>query len=368
MSNPEPTGSPDDHPDGANPADFPSNRVTVPPRLNITNGDRWYEAYLGVDMVKISFPIVAPEYLEGQGEVHPEVAEGEHPSPSGPVLRDTTGFSFNLAGMDVFVWTYMAKGKLMASVRYNPARHALNPRGWGGCPINLLPVISEQVWWEIQNYVGPTVALSEAQVTRLDVNRDFTVTPAERTAILKAASSVPVPYATRRTLWLSTQGIPETLYATTKRQGGVKGYDHHARHHISPPGTFRVEAQVHRDRLNRAGITRVADLGPSTIGDLYLERFMWSGFGTPVVFTHARTKQIWDRAQDPTDPLTPLQAVRLLGRDCLLDAGIKPPEGNSNGVARRALRRSIGVPHLDPSAPVIIRLHPAHHAPLRVAA
>lgn len=319
-------------------------------------------------MVMISFPIAAPRYLEGQGEARGEATEGEDLSPSGDGLRDTVWSSFDLAGMFVSVWTYMAKEKLMASVRFNPARHTLNPRGWGGCPINLLPAICEQVWSEIQSYVCPTVALSEAEVTRVDLNRDFTVTPAEQAAILRAASGVPVRHATRRHMWFSSQGIPESLYASTKHRGGVKGYDHHARHHISPPGTFRVEAQIHRERLNRAGITRVTDLGPSTIGGLFHERFEWSGFGTPVVFTAVHTEQIWNLVQDSTEPLTSLQAIRLLGRERLLEVGIEAPEGNSNAVVRRRLRRAIGVPHFDPSAPVIIRLDPAHDAPLRSAA
>jgi hypothetical protein len=270
--------------------------------------------------------------------------------------------------MSVFIWTYKASGNLMASVRFNPARHHLNPRIWGGCPIGLLPVIADQVWWEIQHFVAPKVALTEAQITRLDIARDFVLTSGERSAILTAASKVPVRYATRRHLWLSPKGIPQTLYASTKHQGGVRAYDHHARHGTSPEGTFRVEAQVHQKRLSKADITHLTDLSPTSVDLLYSERFDWSGFGTPAVFIHRRTEQIWSLASDPGHRLTPLQALRFLGSECLVAAGIDPTIGNSTAAVHRTLTRSLGTTHLDQDIPEIIRLHPAHDQPLRATA
>lgn len=362
MTTPEPTGSNRTTREPSN-APCASNRGPVTPSLNTPKGAEAAEESIGVDMVKLNLPLLVPRHEEGLDAV----GDGGSLMPHADSL-DARGFSFEIAGMRVLVWTYMSDGMLMASVRFNPARHALNPRVWGGCPINMLPVLIEQVWWEMQEYLCPAVALAEAECTRLDINRDFILTGAERTAILLAASRVPVPRATRRTLWMSSKGTPESLYAFTKSQGGVRGYDHHGHHHTSPPGTFRVEAQIHQRRLNKAGISTVSDLGPSTIGDLFRERFEWSGFGTPVVYRHARIERIWNLAQDPGQPLTPLQAQRLIGVEALQQAGIKIPEGTTTLSARNALRAALGAAHDSLDAPTVIRLDPAYDQPVKDAA
>jgi hypothetical protein len=307
------------------------------------------EEVIGVDMIRLKFPIAPPLAASPNGEVE-------------------QSFRFSIAGVIVLVWLYRLEEQWWASMRFNPARHALNPRVWGGLPIGLLVTILTRVWCEAQNHVLALVALAEAQVARLDVCRDFEITDGERAAILVGAIKAPVRYATRRTLWSNSRGIATSVYTSTRHQGSVRGYDHAERHGTSPQGTFRVEAQGHRDWLARAGIGTVADLGPSTIASFYEERFGWSGLGVPVVYKHRRTERLWDLSQDTASGLSPLQVTRILGREQLIEAGITVGEGNDSRALRQALRLIAGVPHLDADAPEVILLDPRFDRPLRAVA
>lgn len=326
-----------------------SNRADVPPGMNTNDGPRALEDVVGVDMIRIKFPIADPRPVDHHAEMK-------------------WSYRFTVAGVPVFLWIYLTSGEWYASLRFNPSKHRLNPRVWGGLPIDLLPTVLQAVWWEAQNYVNPLVALREARVSRLDACRDFLISDGPRSAILSGAIKVPVRYATRRSLWSNSRGIPKTVYASTRHQGCVRGYDHADRHGTSPLGTFRVEAQGHRDWLARADIKVVADLGPSTIASFFEERFDWSGLGVPVVYEHSRTERLWNLAMDPASGLSRLQVVRLLGRERLIEAGIDPSEGNDTSALRRALRLTAGVPHLDPAVPEIIRLDPRFDRPVRTIA
>lgn len=358
MSITEPTGSTYQQPACKDEATSLPDRAEEAPRTDTHPNARSIPEVLGIDMIRLCFPIEAPRLARAE----------KHELFSFHDSKENPRITFNTKGMPVFVWLYTIDGHWMASVRFNPTSHAINPRGWGGLPIGLLPIVLETFWYEAQRHINPTVALPEARLKRLDVCRDFQVSAGERAAIFEAAIKVPVPYATRRSMWPNARGIPQTVYASTKRQGCVRAYDHSSHHNTSPQGTMRVEAQGHSDWLARADMESVADLGPTTVTDFFTERFHWSGFGTPAVYEQTLIERLWKLTEDPTSGITPSKLASHLGRERLIEAGIDLAESNTNASTRRTLQRTFGIAHTNARTPEIIRLDPAHDEPLRFTA
>jgi len=337
-----------------------SNRVHITPRTATDDLHHLHEV-IRVDKVKLGFPIDTPSNAFFDQRHTDFFAKGSR--------RRTGTRKFTVDGMAVFMYVAKVTEQWMAYVVFNPAKHAINLDPWKGLPISDLVGVHRAVWWELHNYVCPKVALEEVGLRRLDLCRDHTMSSSAMNAVMTAASKVKVPYATKRTMYVSGNGTLESVYTGTKRQGCVRGYDHHACHGTSPKGTFRVEVQAHTKWMDRYGdMTTVADLSPTSITDLYLNRFEWSGFGTPAIHEHTRTEQMWEMATGTNATITPMQVTRLLGRERLLDAGIDPGEGTSTASLRRALTARLGVPHRDPDCPQVIRLDPRYDRPVEVAA
>jgi hypothetical protein len=345
----------------ATPPTRSSNRAQTPPRTTTNHDRRALHEVLGIDYITLNFPIKLPAPAFFDQDRVDYISNGS--------IRRTGSRTFEFEGMKVDLRAYPTRDGHKASVRFNPSHHQENSGSWQGLPITSLPSVLHAVWPAVHDHVTPTVALAEAGVGRLDIERSFTVTAAARTSLMEGASVAPVPYAKRRSIWKSPTGVVQSVYASTKRQGSVLGYDHHERHSTSPPDTYRVEVQARKGWLNRYGqIETVADLGPSTIEALFLNRFHWSGFGVPVIHEHARTQRLWELTAGSKPALTRLEVQRLLGRERLLEAGIEVPEGSSSSSARKATTRLAGVAHTDVDGPEIIRLDPHYDTPRQTAA
>jgi hypothetical protein len=313
---------------------------------------------LGIDYLSIAFPIERPSMEVFDQERHDVIRNG--------YVRRFAQVRYEVNGVEVTVWIKQMTIGWWVFLHCNPARHHRNPTPWRGLPIPDLPSVTGEIWSDLHHHVSPRVTLEKAELRRLDAARDFFVTAAERASLLTGLSKAPVLYATRRSLHTDRKGDPQTLYASTKREGCVRAYDHHAHHGTSPPGTLRVEVQAHRHWADRyGGIETVGDISPSAITDLYLNRFSWAAMDIAVVFDQARTERLWSLAQQPASGITPIQATRLLGVERLRGAGIEVPEGHSTASARRAVTAALGLPHASVGAPAYLRLDPAHDEPIR---
>ena len=225
------------------------------------------------------------------------------------------------------------------------------------------------LWAEaIYKHVVPVRDPETWEVRRLDVARPHAVPQVDQRAFLDGWDRMAAK-ARSRSLWSGAEGTPNYLAMTTKTRGQVIAYDHHNKHHTSPPDTFRIEAQVGKEWcVKYGGIEQVADISPSAVSDLYLDRIAWAGFDNPVVQAHERLRLLYEHAADPATALTVRQLPGLVGHQAYIDAGIDLNEGKSAASQRRAAALVAGVAHLQPHGPTYIRLDPEHDEPLRSAA
>jgi hypothetical protein len=259
-----------------------------------------------------------------------------------------------------------ARDGWVAKVEFNPSEFSGNPDPTRALPISDLPAAVASVWWAMQECVAPKVSMGEAQVTRIDATRDFEVESVAQVALLQALHRAQIPYARYRPMFNSSRGVPQSLYAGTRKGSKVRIYDRHAKDRSIPEGTLRVEVEARKNWAVRyGGINTVADISPSAIADLFLNRFAWCGAGLPVVYEQNHLQCLWDLVEDPAWKVKALDAVRFAGVQRLQTAGIKVPEGNSAISARNALTAVLGVPHDSLEAPTVIRLDPHFDRPVR---
>lgn len=357
MTNPEPTGSTSSARD-PNSASTASNRASIPPTSHPPDVPRDLREVLGIDWLSLSVPISSP----GPELDHADRADFHNEGS----VRSTRKLTFQAEGITVRLRVAPGRDGWVAKVEFNPSEFCGNPDPTRALPTPDLPAAVAAVWWPMQEFVAPKVAMSEATVIRIDVARDFEVEPVAQVALLKGLHRVPVPYAKFRPLFSSTRGVPETLYAGTRKQGMVRIYDRHAKDRSLPVGVLRVEVEARTKwALRYGGIETVADISPSTVTDLFVNRFEWSGTGLPVIYEQARLKRLWGLTEDPATKVKRLDAIRFAGVERLQRAGIDVPEGNSAISARNALSAALGASHDSLDAPEIIRLDPHFDRPVR---
>jgi hypothetical protein len=311
---------------------------------------------LGIDYLSLSFPIETP----GPELAHADRADIHLPG----AVRTIHNLTFKADGITVTMKAAPAKDGWSATVRFNPSEFVGNPDPLSALPITDLIAGVSAVWDNMLQFVAPKVATAEASVTRIDIARDFNVEATAQVALMEGLHKVPVPYANFRPLYNSSRGVPQSLYVGTKKEGMVRVYDRHAKDRSAPSTTLRVEVEARKKWAGRyGGIETVADLGPSTITDLFTNRFIWAKVGEPVIYESARLQRLWNLTQDPTSPVNPLSAIRFAGGERFQQAGIEVAEGNSSAVARNALRAVTGASHDSQSAPAYIRLDIAYSTP-----
>jgi hypothetical protein len=311
---------------------------------------------LGVDYLSLSFPIATPG---------PELAAADRADFHLPgAMRTIHNLRFEAGGITVTMRAAPAQDGWSAKVRFNPSEFVSNPEPLSALPITDLTQAVSAVWDKTLEFMAPKVGMTEANVTRIDIARDFLVEATAQVALMEGLHKIPVPYATFRPLYNSSRGVPQSLYVGTKKEGMVRVYDRHAKDRAAPRATLRVEVEARRKWAGRYGhIETVADLGPSTITELFINRFTWANVGEPVIYESARLQRLWDLTQDPTSPVNPLLAIRFAGGERLQQAGIELVERNSSAAARNALRAVVGASHGSQSAPAYIRLDLAYNTP-----
>jgi hypothetical protein len=335
---------------------FASNRASIPPTFDHQAARRNLHEVLGIDYLSLTFPIFAP----GPELDHADRADYHRPDG----MRSIHQFTSEADGIKVTTRVAPGKDGWLGSVRFIPSEWVGNPDALAALPITDLHAAVSAVWDKTLEFVAPKATMAEATVTRIDVARDFKVDATAQVALMQGLHKIPVPYASSRPLYNSRRGVPQTLNVGTKTEGKVRVYDRHAKDRVVPPGTLRVEVEVRKKwAIRYAGIETVADLGPSTITDLFTNRFNWAKVGEPVIYESHRLQRLWNLIQDPTANVTPLGAIRFAGGERLQKAGIALNERSSSVAARNALMAVLGASHDSEDAPAYIRLDPAYDTP-----
>lgn len=341
----------------ADPSRLPSNGGDQPPGSGASR--RALDEVLGLDGLTLKFPIRQPNPISFEGTTTRQHRNRRMFRGYSATLTPRRGFDIELDA-----YTVPDQGS-WAKVSFNPRRHPASPDTWHGCPVAVLDEVLDEVWAAVDRVVARRVPREHAGVAEIHVARDHTVPPEVQPTFLTAWSHQPVPRATRRPLWHSPEGRPQSFSTGTKVHGLVRAYDHSALHG-SPVGTFRVEVEAHDQWASAyGGISTVADINAETIQALYCDRYRYAGLHLPVIHRASRFRRLYELTQEPSPLLTVRQLPGFVGREHLFEHGIVLTEGSSTHSLRRRVNERVGLAHDDHVDTLV--LDPHYDEPLVVA-
>ncbi len=219
-----------------------------------------------------------------------------------------------------------------AGFEFNPSR-IIDPFGTGLATMEQTALLTEGVWSVVTQHAAPTVDLLSAQVTRIDLARDFygSMEPAQ---LILGLSRVQRSYQGDPALRINGKtgelqslrvGSDENLvrlYRKDQESGGLDG-----------TSCIRWECQVRSRPLKRFGISTFADLTPEIITELAEYRWAWSQMGTPV-FTGRGSLDLWSGPNSPD----PMNGRIYLDLDRLARSGVWPTTNYSRKRLRDFIR------------------------------
>lgn len=243
----------------------------------------------------------------------------------------------------VFVGVASIADRLIGKVECNPSRLD-DP---AGC--SLLPL--DGLGWAVQvmaeyaaQLVEPGGPLDAWRVKRIDLARDFRGVR-DPARYVHGLRPVHRPYARRVGVWSDpSSGNAQTLHAGSGA-GMVRLYDQHEAyaHRGAPAGALRWEVEARSDWLGRiADVRTVADLQPSTLDGLMVDRWEWSAMGHEVASAVGLVERVGQLG------LSPAREQRLIGQLVQECYGVAPRLASKQASEYRKLKRQLGlVPSVD---------------------
>lgn len=171
----------------------------------------------------------------------------------------------------------------MGFVEFNPSRW-LDPTGWSPAPLLQAQSVIGLVWESVSSVFEPTVELSEAQVRRLDIARDFEGVSQPNHYLMRLDTNARAIRTLQRTHFVSGKNEGWTIQLTNASGKHIRLYDKHRQTQgRAPEGTVRFEIELHKWLTNNgSNIKTVPDITPEAVSRA--ARYWWneSGFGAPL--------------------------------------------------------------------------------------
>lgn len=171
----------------------------------------------------------------------------------------------------------------MGFVEFNPSRW-LDPTGWSPAPLLQTQSVIGLVWESVSPVFEPTVDLSEAEVRRLDIARDFEGVSQPNHYLMRLDTNARAIRTLQRTHFVSGKNEGWTIQLTNASGKHIRLYDKHRQTRgRAPEGTVRFEVELHKWLVNNgSSIKTVPDITPEAVSRA--ARYWWheSGFGAPL--------------------------------------------------------------------------------------
>ena len=246
------------------------------------------QTHLGIDKMKIRFPIESSAARRLVAMNSPSLAGFYHHLPQWGHKR--------LSNERLRLWTggvsVHPDRPPSGIVEFNPSRW-IDPTGWTTAPLTEIGSVVDAVWESIAPVFEPTVNVSEAEVRRLDIARDFTGVERPNRYLMRLDTNARAVKMLNRTHYVSTVNDGWTIQLTNGSGKHMRMYDkHHQSGGRAPFGSIRFEVELHKWLTNHgSNIRTIADITPWAVSQT--ARYWWreSCFGVPLapsdeIFSH----------------------------------------------------------------------------------
>ncbi len=245
------------------------------------------ESDIGIDRLSISFPLRRQAPWSRWDQVSYSPKDGRHTASARlsmvesdePDKGDKRGRYQNAT---IMVGVTTIAGRPWGKIETNPARFA-DPTGCSLLDPRLVGPAVHAMWLRASELVEPDCDILDANITRLDVSRDFRGITSP-SLFVSGLGPIRRPWAKRSFTYNDPgRSNAQTLFVGSGA-GGVRLYDQHAAYADkgAPEGSLRWEVEARKDWLARCDMRHVADLDPFRVERLARERWDWSAMGHPV--------------------------------------------------------------------------------------
>jgi hypothetical protein len=274
----------------------------------------------GVDRITTVVAVRPPDYTSVRWQEN-----RLRPSGSSRWLR-SQAVELHVGGAHGYLEVTRLPDGSVARLDINPAR-IHDPSGHSLWPTADLPYAISAAWAVATEWVEPMAEITMASVKRIDLARDLTGIESIP-ALLEALPGAPAPHARRRVLDHDGTGTPTTFTVGNKTGGLVRVYD---RQHHDPSlrGAVRVEVQSQSWTERYGGIKTVADLAPTHLAALFLDRWEWAGLDLSVRSSSDMLRAVANLSDEDGMPWSQAKRERFVGAMVMegLGHGAKDPSG-----------------------------------------